>query len=178
MLVEGGFQVHTYYIIQILYQTCSTSSSHTLSVHTLNDIITMTISQGRTNKLVDRCYSFWQGGLFPLIHAVLLEEGGWSFFAQFWGDRRLWSHIKEWFYIPLTTSKDFKWYSWSWNKSSLSPSHYPTLSFSLPLPFLSLLPATSISPSPFLFLSPPPPPPSLSLSLSPLYTGHHHLHTM
>ncbi|KAI1287636.1 Protein farnesyltransferase subunit beta [Halotydeus destructor] len=26
---------------------------------------------GRTNKLVDGCYSFWQGGAFPIIHAVL-----------------------------------------------------------------------------------------------------------
>eukprot|EP00301_Raphidiophrys_heterophryoidea_P019654 c4542_g1_i2.p1 GENE.c4542_g1_i2~~c4542_g1_i2.p1 ORF type:complete len:258 (-),score=56.73 c4542_g1_i2:161-934(-) len=24
--------------------------------------------QGRTNKLVDGCYSWWQGGLFPLLH--------------------------------------------------------------------------------------------------------------
>ncbi|XP_035223385.1 protein farnesyltransferase subunit beta-like isoform X2 [Stegodyphus dumicola] len=27
--------------------------------------------QGRTNKLVDSCYSFWQGGTFPLMHRVL-----------------------------------------------------------------------------------------------------------
>lgn len=27
--------------------------------------------QGRTNKMVDGCYSFWQGGAFPLIHALL-----------------------------------------------------------------------------------------------------------
>ena len=27
--------------------------------------------QGRTNKLVDGCYSFWQGGIFPLIHLML-----------------------------------------------------------------------------------------------------------
>ncbi|WAR18870.1 FNTB-like protein [Mya arenaria] len=27
--------------------------------------------QGRTNKLVDGCYSFWQGGAFPLIHMIL-----------------------------------------------------------------------------------------------------------
>ncbi|KAG1671435.1 Protein farnesyltransferase subunit beta [Nymphon striatum] len=27
--------------------------------------------QGRTNKLVDGCYSFWQGGIFPLIHRIL-----------------------------------------------------------------------------------------------------------
>lgn len=31
--------------------------------------------QGRTNKLVDGCYSFWQGGAFPLIHAILTKEG-------------------------------------------------------------------------------------------------------
>lgn len=27
--------------------------------------------QGRTNKLVDGCYSFWQGGAFPLINELL-----------------------------------------------------------------------------------------------------------
>ena len=27
--------------------------------------------QGRTNKLVDGCYSFWQGGIFPVIHSIL-----------------------------------------------------------------------------------------------------------
>ncbi|KAK6635106.1 hypothetical protein RUM44_000355 [Polyplax serrata] len=27
--------------------------------------------QGRTNKLVDGCYSFWQGGVFPIIHGIL-----------------------------------------------------------------------------------------------------------
>ncbi|KAF2903109.1 hypothetical protein ILUMI_03070 [Ignelater luminosus] len=31
--------------------------------------------QGRTNKLVDGCYSFWQGGAFPLIHSLLIREG-------------------------------------------------------------------------------------------------------
>lgn len=30
--------------------------------------------QGRTNKLVDGCYSFWQGGAFPLINIILLKE--------------------------------------------------------------------------------------------------------
>ena len=25
---------------------------------------------GRTNKLVDGCYSFWQGGLFPLLQRL------------------------------------------------------------------------------------------------------------
>ena len=31
--------------------------------------------QGRTNKLVDGCYSFWQGGVFPLLHNLLTNEG-------------------------------------------------------------------------------------------------------
>ena len=29
--------------------------------------------QGRTNKLVDSCYSFWQAGQFPIIHSILME---------------------------------------------------------------------------------------------------------
>ncbi|XP_076759305.1 farnesyl transferase beta subunit [Xylocopa sonorina] len=30
--------------------------------------------QGRTGKLVDGCYSFWQGGAFPLIHTILTMQ--------------------------------------------------------------------------------------------------------
>ena len=30
--------------------------------------------QGRTNKLVDGCYSFWQAGAFPLIHKILMSQ--------------------------------------------------------------------------------------------------------
>lgn len=30
--------------------------------------------QGRTNKLVDSCYSFWQGGQFPIIQSILMEQ--------------------------------------------------------------------------------------------------------
>jgi len=29
--------------------------------------------QGRTNKLVDACYSFWQAGMFPIIHSILMK---------------------------------------------------------------------------------------------------------
>lgn len=29
--------------------------------------------QGRTNKLVDGCYSFWQGAVFPIISAILSQ---------------------------------------------------------------------------------------------------------
>ncbi|XP_041927807.1 protein farnesyltransferase subunit beta-like isoform X2 [Alosa sapidissima] len=42
--------------------------------------------QGRCNKLVDGCYSFWQGGILHLIHQILLQAGdpavgveGWMF---------------------------------------------------------------------------------------------------
>ncbi|ESO00544.1 hypothetical protein HELRODRAFT_185749 [Helobdella robusta] len=42
--------------------------------------------QGRTNKLVDGCYSFWQGGIFPILHTILTKQGdnalsyeGWMF---------------------------------------------------------------------------------------------------
>lgn len=31
--------------------------------------------QGRSNKLVDGCYSFWVGGVFPLLHDALAEAG-------------------------------------------------------------------------------------------------------
>ncbi|MEE6492844.1 hypothetical protein FKM82_016650 [Ascaphus truei] len=31
--------------------------------------------QGRCNKLVDGCYSFWQAGLMPLLHRTLHAEG-------------------------------------------------------------------------------------------------------
>jgi len=30
--------------------------------------------QGRTNKLVDCCYSFWQGAMFPILHSILAAE--------------------------------------------------------------------------------------------------------
>jgi hypothetical protein len=29
---------------------------------------------GRTNKLVDGCYSFWQGGVFPILQELLCKE--------------------------------------------------------------------------------------------------------
>mmetsp|Transcript_31553 Transcript_31553/g.71699 ORF Transcript_31553/g.71699 Transcript_31553/m.71699 type:complete len:420 (-) Transcript_31553:123-1382(-) len=31
--------------------------------------------QGRTNKLVDSCYSFWQGAIFPLLHEAFRQKG-------------------------------------------------------------------------------------------------------
>uniref|UniRef100_A0A2R5LKX7 Protein farnesyltransferase subunit beta n=1 Tax=Ornithodoros turicata TaxID=34597 RepID=A0A2R5LKX7_9ACAR len=40
--------------------------------------------QGRTNKLVDGCYSFWQGGVFPLIHKVLFALGNEALSMENW----------------------------------------------------------------------------------------------
>lgn len=34
--------------------------------------------QGRCNKLVDGCYSFWQAGLLPLLHRALHAQGEWA----------------------------------------------------------------------------------------------------
>lgn len=31
--------------------------------------------QGRTNKLVDGCYSFWQGATIPIIQALIQQNG-------------------------------------------------------------------------------------------------------
>ncbi|KZC10550.1 PREDICTED: protein farnesyltransferase subunit beta [Dufourea novaeangliae] len=39
--------------------------------------------QGRSNKIVDGCYSFWQGGTFPLIHAILTKQGK-VFNSNYW----------------------------------------------------------------------------------------------
>ncbi|XP_041352446.1 protein farnesyltransferase subunit beta-like [Gigantopelta aegis] len=40
--------------------------------------------QGRTNKLVDGCYSFWQGGAFPLFHMVLCSRDDDHLSAERW----------------------------------------------------------------------------------------------
>ena len=55
MRLEGGFQVRKPSVLYLL-------------------LIYMNRSQGRTNKLVDGCYSFWQGGIFPLLHKMFTES--------------------------------------------------------------------------------------------------------
>ncbi|CAB4034466.1 farnesyltransferase subunit beta-like, partial [Paramuricea clavata] len=39
---------------------------------------------GRTNKLVDGCYSLWQGGVFPLIHHVLKKQNDQALSSESW----------------------------------------------------------------------------------------------
>lgn len=68
MQVEGGFQV-------MLKKFTSTGHYQPLSHLPLSLLPLLPPSlKGRTNKLVDGCYSFWQGGVFPLIYASLIEE--------------------------------------------------------------------------------------------------------
>lgn len=38
--------------------------------------------RGRTNKLVDGCYSWWNGGLFHFVEAYLRPEGGEALFDR------------------------------------------------------------------------------------------------
>uniref|UniRef100_A0A3B3Z849 Prenyltransferase alpha-alpha toroid domain-containing protein n=1 Tax=Periophthalmus magnuspinnatus TaxID=409849 RepID=A0A3B3Z849_9GOBI len=40
--------------------------------------------QGRCNKLVDGCYSFWQAGLLPLLHRAFCKEGSSALSEQRW----------------------------------------------------------------------------------------------
>lgn len=40
--------------------------------------------QGRTNKLVDGCYSFWQGGVLPLVHMILSMQDDSAVSAERW----------------------------------------------------------------------------------------------
>jgi len=49
----------------------------------LNDII-FYFTKGRTNKLVDGCYSFWQGAILPVIHNVLTMYGDENLSQQNW----------------------------------------------------------------------------------------------
>lgn len=40
--------------------------------------------QGRCNKLVDGCYSFWQAGLLPLLHRAFFKQGETTLSLQRW----------------------------------------------------------------------------------------------
>ena len=58
---------------------CLFPTKDTLYVKSINESFScwqfpILFFQGRTNKLVDGCYSFWQGGLLPLLHNTLSNE--------------------------------------------------------------------------------------------------------
>ncbi|XP_043203524.1 protein farnesyltransferase subunit beta-like isoform X1 [Amphibalanus amphitrite] len=39
---------------------------------------------GRTQKLVDACYAYWQGAVFPIIHTLLAKEGSETLSRERW----------------------------------------------------------------------------------------------
>jgi hypothetical protein len=54
-------------------------------IHYIVYVILLYIFQkGRTNKLVDGCYSLWQGGVFPLIHHVLKKQNDQALSNESW----------------------------------------------------------------------------------------------
>lgn len=59
--------------------------------------------QGRTNKLVDGCYSFWQAGVFPLVHSILTKQEDTALSMDSWMfDQSKWQEwdIRMWFSPP------------------------------------------------------------------------------
>ncbi|KAI5706543.1 hypothetical protein M8J76_015629 [Diaphorina citri] len=76
-----GFEAHGGYTFCGFAALCLLKSEHLCDIKALLRWTTnrqMNFEggfQGRTNKLVDGCYSFWQGGLFPLIYRSLMKAG-------------------------------------------------------------------------------------------------------
>mmetsp|Transcript_19002 Transcript_19002/g.42523 ORF Transcript_19002/g.42523 Transcript_19002/m.42523 type:complete len:422 (+) Transcript_19002:48-1313(+) len=79
---EEGLEAHGGYSYCGLAALCIIGRSHVLDLRAfLNWAIHRQMSleggfQGRTNKLVDSCYSFWQGAIFPLLHEAFLQQDG------------------------------------------------------------------------------------------------------
>jgi protein farnesyltransferase subunit beta len=83
---EGGFGATPDNEAHGGYTFCGLASLKLLKKDHLCDIDTLTYwlvnkqmkfeggFQGRTNKLVDACYSFWQGATFPIIHSILAKD--------------------------------------------------------------------------------------------------------
>lgn len=82
---EGGFGAIPYAEAHGGYTYCGLAALMLLNESSRADLATLTHwviqrqlpveggFQGRTNKLVDGCYSFWQGGLFPLLDMALVN---------------------------------------------------------------------------------------------------------
>ena len=68
-------QQHIIIIIIILLSSSSAQSSHQPSNHAFTGSGFYLHLQGRPNKLVDGCYSFWVGGVFPLLHEIFSKDG-------------------------------------------------------------------------------------------------------
>jgi len=78
---EEGLEAHGGYSYCGLAALCIIGQVDALDVHKfLNWAIHRQMDleggfQGRTNKLVDSCYSFWQGAIFPLLHEAFRQQG-------------------------------------------------------------------------------------------------------
>lgn len=78
---EEGLEAHGGYSYCGLAALCIIGKAGFLDLHALLNWAAhrqMEIEggfQGRTNKLVDSCYSFWQGAIFPLIHEAFRQQG-------------------------------------------------------------------------------------------------------
>mmetsp|Transcript_8186 Transcript_8186/g.18311 ORF Transcript_8186/g.18311 Transcript_8186/m.18311 type:complete len:426 (+) Transcript_8186:44-1321(+) len=77
---EEGLEAHGGYSYCGLAALCIIGRAHVLDLHSfLNWAVHRQMSmeggfQGRTNKLVDSCYSFWQGAIFPLLHEAFIHS--------------------------------------------------------------------------------------------------------
>mmetsp|Transcript_62178 Transcript_62178/g.181514 ORF Transcript_62178/g.181514 Transcript_62178/m.181514 type:complete len:421 (+) Transcript_62178:72-1334(+) len=78
---EEGLEAHGGYSYCGLAALCIMGRAHALDLHAfLNWVAHRQMGleggfQGRTNKLVDSCYSFWQGAIFPLLHEAFRQKG-------------------------------------------------------------------------------------------------------
>jgi len=75
---EPGNEAHGGYTFCGLAASVLLGSVHLLDTHRMIKWATQRQRareggfQGRTNKLVDGCYSYWVGALFPILHSILL----------------------------------------------------------------------------------------------------------
>eukprot|EP00927_Polykrikos_kofoidii_P052422 TRINITY_DN46238_c0_g1_i1.p1 TRINITY_DN46238_c0_g1~~TRINITY_DN46238_c0_g1_i1.p1 ORF type:complete len:454 (+),score=78.50 TRINITY_DN46238_c0_g1_i1:144-1505(+) len=78
---EQGLEAHGGYSYCGLAALCILGKANVLDLHALLNWAShrqMSMEGGfcgRTNKLVDSCYSFWQGAIFPLIHEAFRQQG-------------------------------------------------------------------------------------------------------
>lgn len=78
---EAGLEAHGGYSYCGLAALCIIGESHALDLPALLNWAChrqMGIEggfQGRTNKLVDSCYAFWMGAIFPLLHEAFRQRG-------------------------------------------------------------------------------------------------------
>ncbi|CAE8643264.1 unnamed protein product [Polarella glacialis] len=78
---EEGLEAHGGYSYCGLAALCIIGKAHALDLHAfLNWAARKQMAheggfQGRANKLVDSCYNFWLGGIFPLLHEAFRQKG-------------------------------------------------------------------------------------------------------